>query len=310
MFTIVVISISLYGFYRITQTKKQLADRCFQIVENRGLYSRQEFSLLPKEEVTIKSKDGHQLHGYYIDAFPEQQDVVMIVHGYTVAYPWSMQFASVFLKKRFNLLVIDQRAHGESEGRYTTYGVQEKYDIERWVEWLRTRKGRNVRIGFHGQSLGGGTVLEYSRLSDEIMFMIIDCSYADFSELVKYQIRRLYRVPLFPVYYLIQCWVYLFARFKLSEVKPITASASSKFPILFIHGSHDWFIPPSMSKQLYDAKKVGKKELVFIEGAGHGNSLPHNRKRYEQVVKNFLNEISLEMNQSNKGDPIKIKQGL
>ena len=59
--------------------------------------------------------------------------------------------------------------------------------------------------------------------------------------------------------------------FTLQDVSPINAIKDQEIPIMFIHGSEDTFVPTYMSEDLYKAKK-GKKKLLIVGGAGHGNS--------------------------------------
>ena len=44
-------------------------------------------------------------------------------------------------KHNWNLLLCDLRAQGDSEGKFSTLGVLEKYDCLDWVEWAQNRFG-------------------------------------------------------------------------------------------------------------------------------------------------------------------------
>lgn len=290
-----IMGLGFWGTRRMTQAPKKSHEFCWAIGKKRNLYDRADFKQFPQMDVEIESHDGLKLRGIYYEPFPEEKKVVIIVHGYTVSYPWSIQFAPMFMEERFNCLLIDQRAHGRSEGAFTTFGELEKYDVQRWVRWVKGHKGTDCIIGFHGQSLGGATVLEYSRLAEkEIPFMIIDCAYADFSQLILYQVKQLYKVPVAIVYPILALFARVIAGFRIGQLKPIEAAAMSEFPILFIHGLSDRFIPSSMSKQLYESKSKGFKLLELIPNAGHGDSLPQNREQYEQAVRTFLRSIAQE----------------
>jgi pimeloyl-ACP methyl ester carboxylesterase len=286
--------VCLFGHKRMTQAKKQSPEKCFATGKRRNLYTKEDLQQHPHEEVFLTSADGLQLHGIYVEPFPEAKRVMVIVHGYTVAHPWSLQFMKLFIPQQYNVLLIDQRAHGLSEGKYTTYGYKEKEDLACWVSWLIERKGSDCLIGFHGQSLGGATVLEYSQIAKHpIPFMIIDCAFSDFSRLIRYQMKKLYKIPLFPFYYLVEKLVSLRAGFHFSDCQPLRAVQNSDFPILFIHGGADWFIPPQMSIEMHEAQKKGWSDLVIVPGASHGNSLPTNPVLYREAVDSFLSKIEV-----------------
>ncbi len=282
--------ISEWGYRSITKGKKLTLDECFQLSERRGLFSRTKFNELTKQKIVVENQDGLKLHGYYIETDPNANKVVLLLHGYTRAFPMSMQFAELYTNKGFNILAIDQRAHGESEGTYTSYGYYEKYDIDTWIEWIRNNVGMNTTIGLHGISLGGGTALEYLHINQFVKFVIADCPYSDLAELIRYQIRYRYKAPNFIFYYTIGFLIKLYAQFRLSDVRPIAAVAKSELPILFIHGNRDRFIPTYMSKNLYEAKQKGLKRLWIAENAGHSDAYQRNRTQYEAEVSTFLVE--------------------
>ena len=77
------------------------------------------------------------------------------------------------------------------------------------------------------------------------------------------------------------------AGFFYGEDSPIEAVEHSLVPILFIHGTHDGFVPFEMQEMLYNAAKC-EKELVAIDGAGHVMSHEVDPERYWNAVDSFL----------------------
>ena len=117
---------------------------------------------------------------------------MLLAHGYTGSRAVSTQFIDLFTEEGYNVLLIDQRRHGRSEGRYTTYGYYEKHDVQAWVRWLIRQYGQDVAIGLHGQSLGGGTVLEYLSIAEpQVKLVIADCPYSDLTDLMRHQLHAL-----------------------------------------------------------------------------------------------------------------------
>ncbi|AVF24165.1 hypothetical protein ERICI_04494 [Paenibacillus larvae subsp. larvae] len=285
---IILYSLAYYGFIQVTQMKKMSVDECFAELEHKIGYSRSKLDHMDKEQVEIVSQDGYKLRGWHLKPNENSRKVMIIVHGYTVAHPVSLPFSDMFIEQGFNILVVDQRAHGWSEGKYTTYGYLEKYDLDEWVNWVRKRYDQNCVIGLHGQSLGGATVLEYAAINEHVSFIIADCPYSDLSALIKYQIK-IKRAPAFPFYQLVDRLVYKKAGFRLADVKPIETMKQAEIPVMFIHGSLDNFVPTYMSEELYEAK-IGKKKLLVVEGASHGNSYAVDKEKYEEEVRMFVED--------------------
>lgn len=288
---LIVYGITLYAFRQITQMKLQTNDKIYQNLEKAGVFSRERFNNLKKQEVRIKSRDGLQLGGYVLESHPESNRWIIIVHGYTVSLHVSTQYIEMFEQQGFNVLLIDQRRHGNSEGKYTTYGYMEKYDIDSWVHWIMEHYGKDVAIGLHGQSFGGGTVLEYLSIAhSNVKFVVADCPYSDLTQLLRYQIKELKKIPASSLILpLVNIQLKRRAGFRMQQVSPLRTVRSSPMPLLLIHGTLDDFVPTHMCKSLFEHKQ-GPKKLLLVEGAIHGNAYAVDPKRYTEEVHKLIHE--------------------
>lgn len=286
----VVAGMSIHAFNGMTLGRRLTLEESFNLLEKDKLYSREEFEKLPKEEIEIKSSEGLRLKGTFIEKNKDSREVVIIVHGYTANYIWSLQFIDMFFKEGFNVLLIDQRSHGRSEGKYATYGYYEKYDLNLWITWVRQRIGEDAVIGLHGQSMGGGTVLQYAAINKYVKFIIADCPYSDMRQLMKHHFNKLNHTSSFPFIYTTDIRLRRLAKFSMKDVSPINSIKDKEIPVLFIHGSKDNFVPTHMSQDMYEAKK-GYKKILIVEEAVHANAYGTNKELYEKEVHNFLEEV-------------------
>ncbi|MBN3524738.1 alpha/beta hydrolase [Paenibacillus apiarius] len=284
--------IPYFAVYQMTRMKGSTYEQCLDLLEHHKVFTKKQYDDCDKEELFIRSHDGLSLHGYYIESFPASRRVIIIVHGYTSALAWSAQFMAMFFKLGFNVLLVDQRRHGQSEGKYTTFGFNEKNDMQAWVDWVIARKGEDCAIGLHGQSLGGGTVLEYAAIHrPQVRFIIADCPYSDLTELIYHQVTKLNHMPAWPIMPLINRLLKRKAGFMLDDVSPIRVMRTCKLPVLFIHGSKDIFVPTRMSLDMYNAKPE-PKAFVLVEGATHGVSYCINKEQYEAKVTDFVLQVA------------------
>jgi uncharacterized protein len=286
----VVYSVSIHAFNDMTLGRRRTIEESFDSLEKDGLFAREEYEKLPKEEVEIKSEDGLSLRGTFIEKHNDGKRVIIIVHGYKSSYIWALQFVKMFFEKGFNVLLVDQRSHGRSEGKYATYGHYEKYDLDLWVNWVRERVGEDAVIGLHGQSMGGGTVLQYTEINKYVKFIIADCPYSDVAQLIKHQFNKVKKWPFAPFKYPLDIRLKRLAKFSMKDVSPINAIRDKEIPIIFIHGSRDNYVPTHMSRDMYKAKK-GYKKLLIVEDAVHANAYGTDRKLYEKEVHEFLDEV-------------------
>lgn len=127
--------------------------------------SKEWLSGKPQEDVYITSDDGLRLHGTFFPC-PGSDRAVICFHGYTSE--GLNDFSSIarfYLEQGFNLMVVDERAHGRSEGTYIGFGCLDRMDARLWIEYVIERLGQDCQVMLHGISMGGATVLMTTGLS-------------------------------------------------------------------------------------------------------------------------------------------------
>mgnify|MGYP000845316418 FL=1 len=287
---VVLYLLSLYTFNAMTRNEKYPEVTNYTIVTSKGVFTN--LDQLNKEEVSIVSHDNLVLSGSYLPNSEPSKKTIVLVHGYRVYSSYMLQYVGTFLDKGWNVLLMDQRSHGKSEGKFASYGYHEKQDLDRWVNWLIEKHGKDATIGLLGVSMGGGTVLEYLAINKYVKFVIADCPYSDLKELMHYQLWQLNHVPPFPVLNILDLMLKKRIKFKLADVSPLEAVKDSELPVMFVHGSNDNYVPTYMSKKMYDAKK-GTKKLLIIDGAVHANAYGVNQELYEKEMWLFIEEAIL-----------------
>ncbi|MDM0923930.1 alpha/beta hydrolase [Clostridium perfringens] len=261
-------------------------------VEN-NLFDEALYNSASKEDITLKSFDGLNLTSTLIMNENPTNKFIVLVHGVSICYVGSLKYFDIFYKNGFNVLIVNQRRHGKSEGKYSTYGFYEKYDVNMWIEYLKSRFGNDIILGLHGESMGAGTVMETIPLNDSIKFVIEDCGYSNFHELIGFQIthaykNRLVRKILSPSLIFANFFMKTKAKFSMKKIVPIDIVSSTSLPMMFIHGKEDYFVPWYMAVDLYKAKTKGYKELYLVEGAKHAEALEVNKILYEKKIMTFI----------------------
>ncbi|WP_415331313.1 alpha/beta hydrolase [Clostridium perfringens] len=261
-------------------------------VEN-NLFDEALYNSTSKEDITLKSFDGLNLTSTLIMNENPTNKFIVLVHGVSICYVGSLKYFDIFYKNGFNILIVNQRRHGKSEGKYSTYGFYEKYDVNMWIEYLKSRFSNDIILGLHGESMGAGTVMETIPLNDSIKFVIEDCGYSNFHELIGFQIthaykNRLVRKILRPSLIFANFFMKTKAKFSMKKIVPIDIVSSTSLPMMFVHGKEDYFVPWYMAVDLYKAKTKGYKELYLVEGAKHAEALEVNKILYEKKIMTFI----------------------
>lgn len=243
------------------------------------------------EEVSITSRDGLKLYGKYYhknDGAP----IIVFFHGYRCCAIRDGNGIFLFSRKKgFNVLLVDQRAHGKSEGKTITFGVRERFDCLEWVEYLVKRFGNEQKIVLTGLSMGAATVLMAADvgLPENVKGIIADCGYSSPSGILKTVMKDL-RFPVKLTYWLAKLGARIYGGFDVEEASAVAALQNTEIPILLIHGDDDRFVPCSMSTECCNVGK-GEVELVLIKGAGHGMSHCVDADKYEDAVSRFWQRV-------------------
>ena len=146
-----------------------------------------EMDELPFEPVTIRSRDGLQLFGRYYhvrDGAPLQ----IQMHGYRGHALRDFCGGNKLAREAgLNTLVVDQRAHGKSEGHTISFGINERWDCLGWAEYAAQR-WPGVPISLAGISMGAATVLMASDLPlpEAVKGIIADCGYSSPRAIIKH----------------------------------------------------------------------------------------------------------------------------
>ena len=240
------------------------------------------------QDVYVQSKDGLKLHGYWIPA-DNPRGTVLLAHGYrsTILVDFGLAFA-FYHSLGMNLLVPQQRAHGESEGRFITFGVRESEDMTCWIDYHNLNFGSYQMI-LSGLSMGASTVLYLADqdLPENVKCIIADCGFTSPWEILDKVFRSVTHLPATLSLWAANILARLIAGFSLKEKDTSKVLANAKLPVLMIHGTEDDFVPCEMTQQGYDTC-TGEKQLLLVEGAGHGVSFLVDREAYVRGVLQFL----------------------
>lgn len=250
---------------------------------------RAEMRELSFEEVTVRARDGKLLYGRYHHV-REGAPVEIMVHGYRSAslcdFSGGHQLA---VEDGFNTLLVDQRAHGKSEGRAISFGLVERYDVLDWIRYVRERFGKDTPIVLCGISMGAATVLMASSLDlpKNVKGIIADCPYSSPREIIQ-KVCADRGLPPSVTYPFIRLGARLFGGFSLTDEGAVSAVTGSQVPILLIHGEDDRFVPCDMSRRILAAADQKDVRLETFPGAGHGVSYLVDPVRYRRVTADFV----------------------
>ncbi|MDH3251560.1 MAG: alpha/beta hydrolase [Ignavibacteria bacterium] len=248
---------------------------------------------LPFEEFTLKTTEGLNLSCWLIPAATKARGTIIYLHGVSECKIVGLSFAKLFHDAGFNVFLYDSRRHGDSEGRFCTYGFYEKHDTCTVINYLASRSDIHLgRIGLFGASMGAAVAIQVAAIDQRISAVVAESGFATLRTVFDDYQKRMIKLP----------WHYLrnivikrserLAHFKASAVSPLESVQSVHIPIFIVHGTADDRIDYRYSEQLFT--NTGEpKELWLIPGAKHNDMTEVGGEEYQRRILNFfLNNLT------------------
>jgi dipeptidyl aminopeptidase/acylaminoacyl peptidase len=249
-------------------------------------------NLATMNDVAIRADDGATLRAWTLIPQGGNGNAVILLHGQGDNRAGMLGNADLLLQHGYSVLLPDARAHGDSGGSITTYGVEERDDLARWYNWLEQSEAPHCIYGL-GESMGAAVLLQTIAKEPGFCAVVAESSFSSFREAAYIRLGEGLRTGPWLGRTLLRPSVeagLIYARLKygvdLAAASPINAVASSRVPIFLIHGLADTNIPPYNSERMKAANSA--VQLWEPPGAGHCGAAAAAPEEYEQLVVGWL----------------------
>lgn len=244
-----------------------------------------------KKDVQITAKDEKILKGHQFLQKQADPRWAVVVHGYQADESEAYVVGRHFYEQGYNVLTMDLRAHGRSQGDFIGMGVLDSQDLRLWIANL-VQTYPEAQIVLHGTSMGGATVLMTGALDlpPNVKAIISDCAYTSVWDIFQSELKLRFGLPAFPVLNMAEIMASLRAGYNFHDPSPLKAVSQIKVPLLLIHGNADDFVPVTMAHQLDKAAPDALTQLVIIDQAGHGDAKYADPDIYYQTLTTFLKD--------------------
>jgi dipeptidyl aminopeptidase/acylaminoacyl peptidase len=240
----------------------------------------------PYEEVRLTTTDGLEIAGWYIAG--TQPQAIILVHGIDANRAAVLPEAGILAGAGYHLLLIDLRAHGQSEGDKASYGYWEALDVQAAIEYL-DRLPEIEKIGALGTSYGGAAVARAAAIDSRLQAVVIESSFSSLTEAVgdAFEDRSIFPPWTAPAF------IALAERrvgIKISQIDSARDLATI-YPraVMIIHGSSDHLFPVEHARRMYNLAQEPKR-LWIIEGMGHASPVIGREEEYRNRVVAFFEE--------------------
>ncbi len=244
-----------------------------------------------REDFTVRAPDGVLLHGWKVRPSNPNGSWVLAFHGVADNRVGIVGQSELLLRAGYSVVMMDARAHGESEGSMATYGWLERNDARAIVDTLISTE-HTAHLFALGESMGAGIALQSAGADSRIEAVAAEASFASLRE-AAYDYAGLQRYPtLGKTLFAPGAWMTIargqsLAGFSASAVSPENAVASRAFPVLLICDAADTTLPCRHSERIYAAAR-GPKSLWIVPNAFHTAALGYQPVEFERRVVAFF----------------------
>ena len=236
------------------------------------------------------TSEGLHLEGEYYDFGFDR--AVLILAGRAEALTYSYYFAQPYRSFGYNILLIDNRAHGLSDGNYNCVALREYRDVQQWIALLTGTLG-NKAVLLHGICIGAAAAL-YSVTEGEVPSgveaLVTDGMYVNFGESFRNHMIEINK-PIFPVYRECMLLIALHAGKNPVRFGPQNHIDKLKTPILMLYGKQDAYSVPEKSKWLYERCSAPVKRIVWFDKGVHSHLRVNAVDKYDAAIGKFLDEL-------------------
>ena len=212
----------------------------------------------------IFTGDGVDLRGWRCRAIGRRRGTMVYLHGVADNHGSAAGIAERFVRRGFDVVAYDSRAHGESDGAACTYGFFEKRDLHRVLDTVAP--GPIVLVG---TSLGAAVALQEAAIDSRVTAVVAAETFSDIRTVASERAPFFFGPDIIEQSFRVAEQQ---AGFRVDDVSPARAAAAITSPVLLLHGSDDLDTPPEHSRRVL-AALPGAKRLILVAGAGHNASL-------------------------------------
>lgn len=245
-------------------------------------------------DTILVAEDGLKRHGLILQHDSLATGSTVIVHGYGDNAPFMMRYAYLhFEKLGRNVVIPELYSHGESEGDHIRFGWLDRLDMTHLWLPLTHELWPDLDIVQHGHSMGGATTMFTSGEdipdSLRVIAFIEDAGYNSTWDQLAREMRKI-GIPVHPILDISSIICKWRFGWSIKESDTAPQLAKCKKPFFFIHGGADDYVPTEMVYINYDAKILGYKELMVVDGAEHVKSIKVDWEEYVSRVRSFINK--------------------
>jgi alpha-beta hydrolase superfamily lysophospholipase len=234
--------------------------------------------------------DGTEIRTWEARPPGRPQAAVLVLHGVSDSKASQVETLRFLARRGTLAMAPDFRAHGDSGGKFATYGHLEKNDItllRRAIE----NEFPGIQVGLWGTSYGGAVALQSMAVDAQFDFAIVESTFADLREIARRQVTMRTTLPVSGLgpYFVNEAGK--LASFDPAEISPERAIGNITAPVLHLHGEADALIPIDQGRRIAENSKGPNYRFVPIRRGTHYHLRSGDPALYDREIAAFLERV-------------------
>ncbi len=196
------------------------------------------------------------------------KETLIILHGWGGNAELMLPIAVPFYNAGLNILLIDSRAHGNSDSATFSSLPRFAEDLGKSIDWLKNQHPNIChKIALLGHSVGAGAVLYATSKRNDIDAVISISAFAHANGMMTRYLQSL-KLPTFLIQIILRYVQWLIGH-SFNTFAPMHSVCKITAPILIVHGKEDTTIPINDARTIINNCPKPHIELFEVDDAGH-----------------------------------------
>jgi uncharacterized protein len=242
----------------------------------------------PITEVPLQINDELSIDAWYAEV-PGSRKCIILFHGYSSNKSILNAEAFRFRQWGYNVLMVDLRAHGKSQGSATSFGYKETEEVRKAFDFAKEQG--NHYITLYGVSMGA--VLVIKAVAEQVVVpdaIIADMPFGSLHDHLKAR-ARVTGFASEPFAIFTTLWIGIESGFNGFSLNTTEYAKSVTCPVLLQWGEKDRYVTPKETESIYVNLASQNKKLVLYPEADHDSYLQSDPILWEKEVEGFLNGL-------------------
>ncbi len=238
----------------------------------------------------IGAPDGVEIDVWVINGRHSQtpegppRHTVVLVHPLLCAKGWFLKLGQMFAEMGWDVVLPDLRGHGDSGGKYITWGAKEKHDLKAVMDRLIADGVVSDSVYVLGSSMGGAVAIQYAAIEPRCRGVMAlappKSARAICRRILMLHSTRSFEAALTRASEL--------AEFDPDDASAEAAAASVRCPLLILHGLFDIIVPYDHGRAIVRAA-AGPSGLRPMVLRGHAVEFFNER----EMIKYFFEMVAM-----------------